>query len=359
LLKNLPVLEKKLTVLKTPLKMKCSSQGFWVEQIHEKDGGMKKTFVKSCSVWKRLLITALSAMVLVLGCSSPLGSTTAGNGNQGSGSILEGQLVAALSPEGSIASIEDLVSPSSRNLAQSTGGFQIIDALTDTTYSRSMQSFNQDFKAQVIDHMGHLYVYEYSTEEYPILEEAMDALKTGLENQGLEVLYVEPNYLFKALDAPSTLAVHNSQRWHYNMINAPQAWEITGGSMGTKMAVLDTGIDHNHPALTNFVDQSLGRTFAGGTTMDVQGHGTHVAGTIASYGPVSGVMQQGTLIAVKVLGDNGSGSMSGITQGIIYAAEIGADVVNMSLGGGGYNQSMNNAIDFAISQGTIVVAEPQ
>src|SRR5699024_2569630 len=83
---------------------------------------------------------------------------------------------------------------------------------------------------------------------------------------------------------------------------------------------------------------------------------THVAGTIASYGSVSGVMQDATLIPVKVLNDSGSGSMFGIQQGIIHAASVNSDVINMSLGGGGYDRGMDEAIQTANNRGTIIVA---
>src|SRR5690625_7802073 len=86
-------------------------------------------------------------------------------------------------------------------------------------------------------------------------------------------------------------AMHTNQRWHYSMIRVPEAWGITAGSSSTRIAVLDTGIDSNHSSLKNLVNTSLGRSFVGGSTADVQGHGTHVAVTISSYGAVSGVMR--------------------------------------------------------------------
>src|SRR5690625_7022843 len=67
-------------------------------------------------------------------------------------------------------------------------------------------------------------------------------------------------------------------------------------------------------------------------------------------------MQNATLIPVKVLNDRGSGSMFGIQQGIIHATSVGSDVINVSLGGGGYDRGMDEAIQTANSRGTIVVA---
>jgi len=175
-------------------------------------------------------------------------------------------------------------------------------------------------------------------------------LKAVLEAEGLAVRYVEPN------DTLYATTMHPSQEWHYEMIHAPEAWTVEGGSSSTIVAVLDTGIDYTHDALQNYVDTGLGKSYTGTTFMDGHGHGTHVAGTIASYGVVSGVMQIGKLVPVKVLTDEGSGSTDDITAAIIYAAEIGADVINMSLGGGGYNSAMADACSFAVSEGTVVVA---
>src|SRR5690625_7443964 len=88
------------------------------------------------------------------------------------------------------------------------------------------------------------------------------------------------------------------------MIKAPEAWEVTPGSSQTKIAVLDTGIESNHPSLRDFVDTELGESFVGGDTEDRAGHGTHVAGTIASYVQVSGVMITYNLNSIKDLLDD-------------------------------------------------------
>ncbi|MUV37015.1 Thermitase [Lentibacillus sp. JNUCC-1] len=216
------------------------------------------------------------------------------------------------------------------------------------------------FEKQVVEQMGMVYLIKYSEAKYKSTAHAKKALENALKDSGLNVRYVEENETMHALEAVpeqvTPMTVHPEQDWQYNMINASQAWDVTSGSSATKVAVLDTGIDSSHQSLSNFVDTSLGKSFVGGDTADRQGHGTHVAGTIASYGNVSGVMQEATLIPVKVLGDDGKGSMYGIQQGITYAASIDADVVNMSLGGGSYNQGMEEAIITANNQGTIVVA---
>jgi len=306
------------------------------------------------------LVTFAIVLLLVLtmftGVSFANQPENAGKGNQ---DFVEGELIVSVEPKqkgNSDSTIQSADSLTGQDDALKAKGFSIIDTLhvEDTSVKPLL---NKNFNKKVVEKMGLVYLVKYSPDQFKSSNMAIKELRKELMDLGFKVRYISENYKMMAIEGTATIqAVHQNQKWHYDMIKAPQAWTVTNGSSAVKIAVLDTGIDHNHPSLANFVNTSLGRTFVGGTTMDVQGHGTHVAGTIASYGSVSGVMQNATLIPVKVLGDDGSGSLYGITQGILYAANIDADVINMSLGGGGYNQSMDEAVQTATSQGTIVVA---
>jgi subtilisin family serine protease len=301
-------------------------------------------------------IVLLLVLTMFAGVTFAEQPDNAGKGNQ---DFVEGELIVSVEPKqkgNSDSTIQSENSLTGQDDALKAKGFSIIDTLhvEDTSVKPLL---NKNFNKKVVEKMGLVYLVKYSPDQYKFSNMAIKELRKELMNLGFKVRYISENYKMMAIEGTATIqAVHQNQKWHYDMIKAPQAWTVTNGSSAVKIAVLDTGIDHNHPSLANFVNTSLGRTFVGGTTMDVQGHGTHVAGTIASYGSVSGVMQNATLIPVKVLGDDGSGSLYGITQGILYAANIDADVINMSLGGGGYNQSMDEAVQTATSQGTIVVA---
>ncbi|HEY8472798.1 MAG TPA: S8 family serine peptidase [Natronosporangium sp.] len=121
------------------------------------------------------------------------------------------------------------------------------------------------------------------------------------------------------------------------LIGAPRAWEAGFDGTGVTVAVLDTGIDVDHPDLAGKVIES--ENFTESTTdLDRHGHGTHVAGIIAGSGEASdgefaGIAPGVELLNVKVMGDNGSGAESDIIAGMAWAASAGADVINMSLGG--------------------------
>ncbi|HEX5596871.1 MAG TPA: S8 family serine peptidase [Micromonosporaceae bacterium] len=119
-------------------------------------------------------------------------------------------------------------------------------------------------------------------------------------------------------------------------IGAPQAWQAGLTGAGVTVAVLDSGIDSTHPDLAGAVVQEANFT-NDDTTTDEAGHGTHVAGTVAGTGQASdgryrGIAYEADLLNGKVLDATGSGSMSGVISGMEWAAEQGADIVNMSLG---------------------------
>lgn len=131
-------------------------------------------------------------------------------------------------------------------------------------------------------------------------------------------------------------------QWGHDAVDAPQAWDRGAFGKGVRVAVLDSGIDADHPDLAPNLNRGLSTSFVDGEGYDVDpkvasSHGTHVAGTIAAADNnvgVIGVAPQAELVAVKVLSEkNGSGSFEGVAAGIVYAANIDADVINMSLGG--------------------------
>ncbi|MGW6400365.1 S8 family peptidase [Streptomyces sp. NPDC055134] len=131
--------------------------------------------------------------------------------------------------------------------------------------------------------------------------------------------------------AKSTMAESTQQ------IGADLAWAAGYTGKGAKVAVLDTGIDADHPDLKGKVVDSKDFTGSASGTDDRQGHGSHVASTVAGTGAASGGKEQGVapdadLLIGKVLGDNGSGSTSGIIAGMQWAVDQHADVISMSLG---------------------------
>jgi subtilisin family serine protease len=166
-------------------------------------------------------------------------------------------------------------------------------------------------------------------------------------------------------------------------IDAPEAWDICTGSSDAVVAVVDTGVDYNHRDLQNnmwvneleangvagvdddgngYVDDIYGYDFVNRDSdpIDDHGHGSHCSGIIAAQGnnglDISGVCWDGRIMGLKFMNEYGSGPTSGAMEAIYYAVEEGADVISNSWGGGDYSEAMAEAINYAHSQGVIMVA---
>ena len=193
----------------------------------------------------------------------------------------------------------------------------------------------------------------------------------------------QPKAATPASATDPTAAYFFPYQWNMMAIHAPEAWAAGKlGSATTTVAVIDTGIDYNYPDLAGHVDLSRSISFAPtddvlvdanlppGTNhaTDINFHGTHVAATIVSNGNVvAGVTSKVTLMAVKVLATDlttgrGSGTLGMVLSGVLFAADHGADVANMSLGGGFYKTAagqyvslINNVFTYAQKKGMLIV----
>jgi len=169
--------------------------------------------------------------------------------------------------------------------------------------------------------------------------------------------FIEPNYIYNTFEVPND--PDYGKQWNLRSINIESAWDETKGS-GVTVAVIDTGIspipdlkDTKFVKGYDFVNDKI-------EAYDDAGHGTHVAGTIAqstnnNYG-VAGIAYEASLMPLKVLGASGGGTVADIAEAIRYAADNQADVINMSLGGAGESQLMEDAINYAHSKGVLIIA---
>lgn len=150
-----------------------------------------------------------------------------------------------------------------------------------------------------------------------------------------------------------------SQQWGISKIQAPSGWNVSRGSSNVKIAIVDTGIDYNHPDLKDryiggydFVDNDP-------YPRDDVGHGTHVAGIAAAAGNnaigIAGTGWYTRILAVRSLGRNG-GTDTTVSKGITWATDKGASVINLSLGGYGYSDTLARAVKYAQDRGVLVVA---
>ncbi|MBI4153546.1 S8 family serine peptidase, partial [Candidatus Woesebacteria bacterium] len=183
----------------------------------------------------------------------------------------------------------------------------------------------------------------------------------GRLNKNFSVEYAEIDFWAEALEVPNDPRF--SEQWGLTKIQALSGWDITHGGAGVDIAIIDTGINLNHPDLGSKIILSVNCTISGcpsQTTTDPDGHGTHVAGiasavTNNSIG-VAGLAWEGRLISVKALDDTGGGYYSWIANGIILAADNGAEVINLSLGGSFPSLTLENAINYAWGKGVVIAA---
>ena len=165
-------------------------------------------------------------------------------------------------------------------------------------------------------------------------------------------------------------------------INAEKAWTVSRGRSTVKIAVIDTGVDYDHPDLKNnilmneaefngtdgvdddgngYVDDVFGYDFANndGDPMDGHGHGTHCAGVIGAThnrSGVRGVMGRVKVLPIKLLTDSGSGTLENAVKAIDYAIKMKVHVMSNSWGGGGANESLREAIQAANEAGIVFTA---
>lgn len=228
-----------------------------------------------------------------------------------------------------------------------------------------------------------------------IFETTTSAVKTLANNPLVDI--VEPNYIYKINRTPNDPMFE--QLWGLRNlgqkdsdgqvgsagvdINVEKAWDIETGSSKVIVAVIDTGIDFNHPDLKDnlWVNEAEANGLPGvdddnngviddihgynaitgkGNASDDQGHGSHCAGTIGAKGDdgkgIVGVNWNVSLMSVKFLDRNGSGSLSDAIKAIDYATKMGAKVLSNSWGGGGFSQTLFDSVKRTEEAGAIFIA---
>lgn len=177
-------------------------------------------------------------------------------------------------------------------------------------------------------------------------------------NRLKEIEYVEPNFIYKASFIPNDS--YFPYQYGPQKINAPTAWDRTQSNQSIKIAIIDTGVQLNHPDLASKL--LTGYDFVSGDSFpnDGNGHGTHVAGIAAAITNnqrgIAGVAPLASILPVRVLDNNGTGTLSDIANGIIFAANQGAHVINLSLGSTQGAVTLQNAINYAWNKGSVLVA---
>ena len=259
----------------------------------------------------------------------------------------------------------------------------------------NVKKLQQDYSALEVSKIGddRLFKVKLNGEDIDTVKNAI----SEYEKSGT-VQYAEKDYVMSSSSNDS----YYSNLWGMNNtgqsggtadadIDAPEGWAISKGSKDVLVAVIDTGIDYNHPDLSanmwtnpgetgtdangndkstngidddnnGYVDDFRGWDFYNNDNdpMDDHSHGTHCAGTIGAAGDnnvgVIGVSPNVSLVGLKFLSGGGSGYTSDAIQAVLYHNKIGVDISSNSWGGGGYSQALKDAIDAAASRNILFVA---
>jgi thermitase len=236
---------------------------------------------------------------------------------------------------------------------------------SETSYKKNSQMVNRQIGVTVIKEYSE--VKGLQLVRIPANMSLKDAIAKYKKNSN--VIYAEPNYAYAENSIPDD--TYYDYQWGLSQVNASEAWNITTGSHKVIIAVIDSGIDLNHPDLkaniwinkgeipgnridddhNGYIDDVYGWNFISddNNISDDDGHGTHVAGIIAAAGNnskgVTGVMWSATIMSLKFLDNEGNGYVDDAVSAVRYATKMGASIISCSWGGSEYSQALKDVID--------------
>jgi subtilisin family serine protease len=205
--------------------------------------------------------------------------------------------------------------------------------------------------AEVIDSLSELKMHRLR-----LPEAARAAVQAALSRRA-EVEWVEPNALLEPVAVPDDPRLGDA--WHLAALGAPSAWDLSTGA-GVTVAILDSGVDPAHPDLQGKLVPGYNFYEGNSDTRDVFGHGTRVAGAAAAAtnngSGVASIGWDAGLMPIRVTSSSGYASAWAIAQGLSYAVDRGARVMNLSFAGVGGSSTVANAAAHVVQNGGVVVA---
>jgi thermitase len=214
----------------------------------------------------------------------------------------------------------------------------------------SMAKMTQDIDGALKEKLDSTFIFK-SKSKSP--EELMQYF-----NQNTNVTFTEPHYIYLKNQVNDTY--YSNYQWNLPAIGTEDGWKVTRGSKNIKIAVVDTGVDLDHPDLSGRLTKGYNAIANNDKPEDDNGHGTHVAGIIASDTNngkgVAGITWYNPIIPVKVLDSKGSGGSFNVAKGIRWAVDHGANVINLSLGNYQSSAVTAEAIRYAQKKDVIVIS---
>ncbi|MGF7031986.1 subtilisin family serine protease [Paenibacillus mucilaginosus] len=241
---------------------------------------------------------------------------------------------------------------------------QVVVRFKQVPSATDFEKMKQEIGGGTVQKLGYTYVFESSKME---AKQLMDYFKKW------NIAYSEPHFLYltnqdaavePAADPTAVLTPNDSlyRRYQYNLpeIATEVGWNVSKGSSDVIVAVVDTGVDLDHPDLKDQLVSGINIVDPNSKPYDDVGHGTHVAGVIGALTNnnlgVAGMSWYNRIMPIKVLDQTGAGSTYAVAQGIIWATDHGAKVINMSLGNYADAEFLHDAIRYAFDRDVVLVA---
>ncbi|WP_410514485.1 S8 family peptidase [Paenibacillus sp. BR2-3] len=224
-----------------------------------------------------------------------------------------------------------------------------------------LAAISADIHCKAPRKLGYAYIFRSSEMNYP-------ELKTYFSKKW-NPLYSEPHYMYLTNDAvnentkgnlPPNDLLFSTYQWNLPAIQTEQGWQLSKGAEDVIVAVVDTGVQANHPDLKGKLLTGFNAITSSSTPDDDVGHGTHVAGIIGALvnnsEGVAGISWYNKILPVKALDNSGAGTTYSVAEGIIWAADNGAKVINLSLGNYADSQFLHDAIKYAYDRDIVIVS---
>jgi subtilisin family serine protease len=228
-----------------------------------------------------------------------------------------------------------------------------------------LQKIDADIQATAAHIMGTTYVFRSSSLEAKQLMEYF---------QHWDIEYAEPHFLYLTNQVPAASVgnetnaqtivpndlLYRRYQWNLPIIDTELGWNISKGASNVVVGIVDTGVDLNHPDLQGHLLKGINVIDNSALPLDDVGHGTHVAGVITALvnndRGVAGMTWENPVLPVKVLDETGAGSTYAVAQGVVWATDHGAKVLNLSLGNYADANFLHDAIRYAFDHDVVLIA---
>ncbi|HZG55878.1 S8 family peptidase [Paenibacillus sp.] len=235
---------------------------------------------------------------------------------------------------------------------------EVVVRFAEPPTKEQVERMRTETGAVSVKQLGYAFVFDSATMSTP---ELLDYFRTK------NVVYAEPHYMYVTNGAaePAAELVPNDElyrryQWNLPIIGTPAGWSFSKGAEEVIVAVIDTGVTLGHPDLAGHLVEGYNVVAPDRPPDDDVGHGTHVAGVVSALTDngqgVAGMTWYNKVMPVKVLDSTGMGSTYSVAEGIVWATDHGAKVINLSLGNYASAEFLHDAIRYAYDRDVVLIA---